>query len=136
MIKSEQNIERDFYSLIANSELGNSVKGGIYRDGMRPANSAAEDLVLKFLSGMDNQIQTGIVIINLYVPDITYSEHEYPVKDNKRIAELEDLLLSFVNDNKNSEYWIETDSSPVTMLDEQINQHLIYARIAFRRSTS
>lgn len=137
MIKTEQQIERDFYSFIKNSPLGKAVKeakGDVYRDGMRPANSTAEDLVVKFLSGIDEQVQTGVVIINLYVPDISSGGQK--VKNFARIAELEELILSFVNDNADTEYWMQTDGTPISMLNEDIDQHLIYARIKFNRITS
>jgi hypothetical protein len=136
MIKTEQQIERDFYSFIKDSPLGKAIKGGIYRPGMRPANATTEDLIVKFLSGVDEQVQTGIVIINLYVPDVAYSTDGRKVKDDARIAELEELILSFVNDNADTEYWMKTDGSPTSMLNEDINQHFIYARIKFNRITA
>lgn len=132
MIKTEQQIERDFYSFIKNSALGQAVKGGVYRAEMRPANASTEDLIIKFLSGYDEQVQTGVVIINLYVPDITSSDGR-KVKDAARIAELEELILSFVNDNADTEYWLQTDGTPTSIFNEEISQHLIYARIKFNR---
>ena len=136
MIKTEQQIERDFYSFIKNSSLGMAIKGGVYRDGMRPANATTEDLIIKFLSGYDEQVQIGVVIINLYVPDIAYSTDGYKVKDSARIAELEELIISFIEDNEDTEYWMQTDGTPISMLNEEINQHLIYARIKFNRITA
>lgn len=136
MIKTEQQIERDFYSFIKNSSLGEAIKGEIYRDEMRPANATTEDLVIKFLSGIDEQVQTGVVIINLYVPDIACSNGDRKVKDAARIAELEELILSFVNDNSDTEYWMQTDGTPISMFNEEIKQHLIYSRIKFNRITA
>ena len=136
MIKTEQQIERDFYSFIKNSNLGKSIKGGVYRDMMRPANSMSEDLVIKFLSGLDEQVQTGIVVINLYVPDVTYSASGQKVKDIARIAELEEIILSFVTDNADTEYLMQTDGTPISMLNEDIDQHFIYVRIKFNRITA
>ena len=135
MIKTEQQIERDFFSLIQNSPLGNAIKGGIYRDEMRPANATTEDLVIKFLSGIDEQVQTGVVIINLYVPDITCSKDGRKIKNIIRIAELEELILSFVNNSANTEYYMQTDETPISIFNEDINQHLIYTKIKFKRVT-
>lgn len=135
MIKTEQQIERDFYSFIKNSPLGKAIKGGIYRDEMRPINSSDEDLVIKFLSGIDEQVQIGVIVINLYVPDIIFSSDGRKVKDISRMAELEELILSFVEDNDNTEYWMQTDGTPISMLNEDVNQHFIYARIKFNRIT-
>lgn len=136
MIKTEQQIERDFYTLIVNSPLGAAVNKRIYRDGMRPDNAKTEDLVIKFLSGVDEQVQTGVVVLNLYVPDVACSKGGRKVKDAARIAELEELILSFVNDNTDTEYWLQTDGTPISMFNEEIKQHLIYSRIKFNRITA
>ena len=89
MIKTEMQIERDFYSFIKSSDLGKAIKGEVYRSEMRPANAKTEDLVIKFLAGLDGQIQTGVVIFNLYVPDIPfgsdgkYTANNVQLTDNK-----------------------------------------------------
>ena len=70
MIKTEQQIERDFYSFIKESSLGKAIKGSIYRPDMRPADAKTEDLVVKFYTGIDEQIQSGTVIIDIYIPDV------------------------------------------------------------------
>ena len=57
-------IERDFYSFVKNSDLGKAIKGKVYRPEMRPANATTEDLIVKFLAGLDEQVQTGVVIFN------------------------------------------------------------------------
>ena len=74
MIKTETQIERDFYSFVKNSDLGKAIRGKVYRPEMRPANATTEDLIVKFLAGLDEQVQTGVVIFNLYVPDIPYTD--------------------------------------------------------------
>lgn len=131
MLKTEQQIERDFYALVKDSELGRAVKGGIYRSGTRPSNSTSEDLVIKFLSGLDGQIQTGIIIINLYVPDKQYAD--VSSIDFERVGELQELIMSFVGGAARTEYAMQTDGTPRTILNEEIGQHLIYARIKFKR---
>lgn len=132
--KSEQQIERDFYSFIKDSELGHAIKGEVYRPDMRPENAKTEDLVVKFLAGLDEQIQSGVVILNLYVPDILHPDGR-KVKNSPRIAVLEDLITSFIEDNDNTEYWMEKDGTPTSMKNEEIGQNFIYARIKFNRIT-
>lgn len=46
--KTEQQIERDFYSFVNKSPLGKAIKGKVYRDEMRPADAKTEDLIVKF----------------------------------------------------------------------------------------
>lgn len=133
-VKTEQEIERDFYSFVKSSDLGKGIKGTVYRDEMRPPDAKTEDLVVKFLAGIDEQIQSGVVILNLYVPDKPHYDGR-KVKDYKRIAELQELIKTFVNDNPETEYWMKTDSTPKTMKNEEIEQHFIYVRIKFNRAT-
>lgn len=134
MIKTEMQIERDFYSFVKNSELGKAIRGTVYRPEMRPTDATTEDLIVKFLAGLDEQVQTGVVIFNLYVPDIPYTDGRM-VPDRKRIGELQELILSFVETAGGTEYWLSTDATPTTMRNEDIEQHFIYARIKFNRIT-
>lgn len=133
MIKTEEDIERDFYSFVKNSDLGKTIKGSVYREEMRPANADTEDLIIKFLAGLDEQVQSGVVIFNLYVPDVVNRSDGRKVIDHARIAELQRAIIDFVNNNADAEYWMQTDTTPTSMADKEIEQHLIYARIKFYR---
>ena len=132
-IKTEKQVERDFFTFIRESELGMGIRGTVYRAETRPANADTEDLVVKFLAGLDEQIQSGVVIINIYVPDIPFGNDGRKVEDSTRINDLENLILDFVTDNDNTEYWMQTDGTPKSTAIENIEQHLIYARIKFNR---
>lgn len=131
--KTEKQIERDFYTLIKASALGNGIKGTVYRSEMRPDDATTEDLVVKFLAGLDEQIQSGVVIINIYVPDKPYGKTGRLVEDKSRVEYLESLIQDFVNDNEDAEYLMQTDGTPASTSIEGIEQHLIYARIKFNR---
>lgn len=133
MIKTENQIERDFFTFIMQSKLGKGVKGTVYRADMRPDDATTEDLVVKFLAGLDEQIQSGVVIINIYVPDITNPNIGRKIKNHARIGDLQGLIRSFVNDNDNTEYWMQTDGTPTSTPVEGIEQHCISARIKFQR---
>ena len=50
-VKTENQIERDFFSFVKGSNLGKALLGGVYRSGMRPNDAKTEDLVIKFLAG-------------------------------------------------------------------------------------
>ena len=132
--KTEQQIERDFYSFVNKSPLGKSIKGKVYRDEMRPADAKTEDLIVKFYTGVDGQVQTGTVILDVYVPDITNKDGR-KVKNSPRIAELQVLILDFIENNDNTEYLMETELSPYTIKSEEIEQHEIKVRIKFNRTT-
>jgi hypothetical protein len=131
MVKTGSQIERDFYAFISNSSLGKGIKGKVYRSEMRPYDATSEDIVVKFLAGEDDQIQTGIVICNIYVPDVLKAKRK--VIDHARIAVLEELALDFIQNFSNTEYLVRTDGSMQTYLNEEIGQHLINVRIKFQR---
>ena len=131
-VKTEIEVERDFYSFIRNGSLGNAIRGEVYRPDMRPYNAKTEDLIVKFLAGLDEQIQTGVVILNIYVPDTKNSDGRM-VRDAARIGELEGAIRSFIEGNDETEYWMESDGTPTSIKNEEIGQWCITARIHFRR---
>lgn len=135
MIKTEQQIERDFYSFIKESSLGKAIKGSIYRPDMRPADAKTEDLVVKFYTGIDEQIQSGTVIIDIYIPDVKNTDGRM-VRNFGRIGVLQDEILSFVNNNDDTEYLMETETTPYSVEVEGIDQHCVKARIKFQRLSS
>lgn len=132
MKKTEIQIERDFYQLIKNSKLGAAIRGSVYRSEMRPTDATDEDLIVKFLAGTDEQIQRGTVILNLYVPDIDFTDGR-KVADKKRIGELQELILDFIDTCDDADYWITADSTPYSTMNHDIEQHLIVARLKFQR---
>lgn len=134
-MKTEMQIERDFYTFIKESPIGASIRGDVYRSEMRPANAVTEDAIVKFLAGYDAQTQSGIVLLHVYVPDIARADGR-KVADKARIGEIEELILDFVRDSENTEYLLETDGTPYSTLNEEIEQHLIVARLKFQRITN
>lgn len=133
-MKTEMQIERDFFTFIKDN-IGANIRGGVYRSEMRPANSTDEDAVIKFLAGIDSQIQTGIMLLHVYVPGITMKDGNV-VADKIRVGEIEEMILDFVNDNDNTEYLIETDGTPYASLNNEIDQHVVVARLKFQRITN
>lgn len=132
MKKTEIQIERDFYQFIKDSDLGAALRGTVYRSEMRPTDATDEDLVIKFLAGTDEQIQRGTVVLNLYVPDIDYTDGR-KVADKKRIGELQELILDFVDTCDDNDYLIELDGTPYSTINTDIEQHLIVTRLKFQR---
>ena len=45
MMKTEMQIERDFYTFIKTGTIGTAIHGDVYRSEMRPANAVTEDAV-------------------------------------------------------------------------------------------
>lgn len=135
-IKTGSQIERDFFKMITGDDLGSTIKGKVYRDRMRPSDAETEDIVIKFLSGLDEQVQTGVVILNIYVPDIPKGKNGRKVPDLTRIDALEAAVRKFIDENTDTEYDIESDGTPQTYYNEEIEQNLIAARSKFKRITA
>lgn len=132
-IKTEQEIERDFFAMVRQSSLGRSIKGGIYRSEMRPNGAISEDIVIKLLAGTNGQIQRGIITLNVYVPDVPYLNDGRNVPNHSRISELQGLVNEFIAGQSATEYQTTPDEMPRTESAEEIGQHYIYTRIHFKR---
>lgn len=131
MAKTENQIERDFYS-IANNALGNIIRGTVYRRGMRPDNAKTEDCIAKFLGGVDEQIQTGTVVLNIYVPFIPYQDGRRG-EDLNRIGELEEQVKEAVKAIDDTDYEITTETTPQSYKMDEIEQTIIAVRLRFQR---
>ena len=135
MEKTAEQIEKDVFQIIRNSELNSIIGGKVYRSGTRPKNAMSEDIVVKFLSGIDQQEQSGIVLIHIYVSNISASNDGELVKDIARIDELEQHLNALVANIEGNEYLFEKDDTPHSYPVEGIEQHFINLRLHYRRKT-
>lgn len=130
MIKTEQEIERDFYRIVCEGDIGRTIRGTVYRSEMRPNDASTEDIVISFLTGLDAQDQTGIVVVNVYVPDIDGPGGRL-VADRKRIGELEELMLELTGVHKEHDYRIETERTPYSRKADIKGQHVVVCRYQF-----
>ena len=134
MRKTGGSVEEDVYTLIKNSSLKTSIQGSLYREGMRPINSVNEDAIVSFLSGLDGQIQTGVLNLNIYVPDIVSDKQK--VKNISRCSELEVLANTFIQSlSLSGDYQFELDKMIQTFKSQDIEQHFVNCRIKFNLST-
>lgn len=136
MEKTEKQIEKDVFRIIRNSELRNAIGGTIYREGMRPKNAATEDIVVKFLTGIDGQEQSGIVLVHIYVPNIASVSGDGELVENiTRIGQLQELANQVLADLEDTEYLFEKDGTPKSYEAEGVEQHFINVRIKYRRKS-
>lgn len=131
MAKTETQIERDFYIIVKNT-IGPVIRGEVFRRGMRPDNAKTEDSILKFLGGVDDQIQTGTVVVNIYVPFIPYQDGRRG-EDLNRIAELEEAVNEIFSHYEDTDYEIKTETTPASYPNEDIEQTIIAIRLKFKR---
>lgn len=136
MEKTEKQIEKDVFRIIRDSELKAVIGGVAYRDGMRPKNAKTEDIVVKFLTGIDGQEQSGIVLIHIYVPNIKSPSGDGELVPNiTRIDQLEEIVNSMVSSLESDEYLFEKDETPRSYPADDIEQYFINIRLHYRRKT-
>ena len=134
MRKTASEIEDDVFALINASALKTAITGTIYREGMRPLNAKTEDAVISFLTGLDGQIQTGVVTLNIYTPDIDNGTGTM-VKNVARCRVLEILVNSIIQGSVPGMYRFKLGAIVQTYQADQINQHFINAKIKFQLAT-
>ncbi|MCX6222483.1 MAG: hypothetical protein NTZ69_16040 [Bacteroidia bacterium] len=135
MKKTGLQIQDDIFSVIDTSSLKQTIAGKIYKGGMRPINAKTEDAVVTFLTGLNGQIQTGVVNVNIYVPDIAIGSDGQLVCNIPRCRTLEIAILQIAEALKASEYKIYPDNVVQTFPAPEISQHFINARLKFERIT-
>lgn len=96
MAKTSKQIQGDVYRLLKDSVLATQISGGVYRSGNRPRDSKKEDAVVIFTSGLPDEIQTGVVTVNIFVPDIDPNDDGVLLEDSERTEELERLAEEWV----------------------------------------
>ena len=138
MRKTGQQIEDDVFDLVQNSELSSFVKGKIYKEGTRPADSDNEDAIVSFKTGLDAQFQVGELTLNIYVPDIDNGSKTL-VKDIARCREIEEKSDKIVRTFSSGEYLFTLGAIPQTyqLQSEDINkkQHFVNIKLRFSRNS-
>lgn len=135
MRKTGAEIENDVYNAIAASSIKTLISGSIYKAGLRPINSVKEDAIVSFMTGLDGQIQKGVVNVNIYVPNLN-SNTGIAVKNTARCTVIEKALAAFVVSNHvGIEYLFELGAMIQTFEAPEIKQHFINCKIKFSRIT-
>lgn len=132
-----QQIEDSIYGLLKSGSLPSFISGGVYKFGTRPKDSNKEDAVVKFVTGLPGQIHTGVVVVNLYVPDFEAYGNGVLIKDIARCTELEvladDWMKSLTADKSNFRFRL--DQTICTEEAPEINQHFVNVKLKFELST-
>ncbi|MBQ3679817.1 MAG: hypothetical protein IJP79_07245 [Paludibacteraceae bacterium] len=133
MAKTSREIQGDIYQLLRSSNLRSTISGDVYRDGMRPRDSRLEDAIVIFTAGLSNQVQTGVVTINVYVPDIDPYGNGVLVEDVERTEQIEKSAQAWVDSLTTavSCYKFKLQQTIYTETDESISQHFVVVRLQF-----
>ena len=133
-IKTEKQIEKDIFRIIKASPINTMICGTLYRKGMRPRNAKTEDAVVAFLSGLDGQFQTGVVLLNIYVP-MTQNASSDKITDISRVETLEAAVKDFFDECSEVNYLFELRETPYSEDLDEIEQTRINVRIHYTRTT-
>ena len=133
MVKTGKQVQGDIYRLFKGSTLYTMISGDVYRNGYRPRDSRLEDAVVTFTAGLPDQIQTGVVTVNIYVPDIDPYDNGVFVEDGQRTEELERLAQAWVDSLTVavSCYKFKLMQTIYTEEEAEINQHFIVVKLAY-----
>lgn len=134
MKKTAKQIQSDIMALLSDTPLVAAISGKVYRAGLRPRDSRAEDLIVIFTTGLPDQIQTGVVTLNLYVPDIDpYDDNGVFVENTRRCEELEQAASEWVESltAAMSDYRFRLQQTIYTEAEPDINQHFIVVKLQY-----
>ncbi len=128
--KTESQILTDMYQFVKSSVLATVVNGKVYKSKQRPCNSEKEDIVINLVSGTPAQIQTGVININIFIPD----KHNggAMVCDERRCREIEAVAEEWVEGIEDFDgYRLELDKMIGKMQYEDKRQHFVNIRLKF-----
>ena len=133
MAKTGKQIQGDIYRLLKGSTLCSVISGNVYREGCRPRDSRLEDAVVIFTAGLPDQIQTGTVTVNVYVPGIDPYDNGIVIEDGQRCEEIETYAQAWVSDVSESvnTYSFELGSTIHTAWDEDIRQSFVVIKLLY-----
>lgn len=134
MVKTAKQIQGDVYRLLKDSTLYSMISGEVYRSGQRPRDSRMEDAVVIFTSGFPTQIQTGVVTVNIFVPDIAPFDNGVLTENSGRTEQLEILAQEWVDSLTAgvSNYSFELNETIDTDADEETHQHFVVVKLRYR----
>jgi len=139
MAKTGQQIEDDVYGMVKNSSLASFISGGVYKYDIRPRDSKKEDAIVKFVTGnvTQNPLQSGTVVVNIYIPDFDPFENGVLVRDISRCTAIEAAANKWVESltADKSDYLFELAQTIYTDEEPKINQHFVSIRLRFTLST-
>lgn len=133
MIRTGHQIQGDIYNFLRESNLKEFISGDVYRNGYRPRDSKLEDAIVKFSTGLADQIQTGIVTVNIYVPDIDPYSNGIFVENGNRTGRIEELAQEWVDSLTagKSNYKFKLNQTIYTEEEPETNQHFVVVKLRY-----
>lgn len=138
MAKTAKQVQGDIYQMLKESRLATQLSGEVYRgtpeSSYRPRDSHKEDAIVIFTTGKPEQIQTGVVTLNIFVPDIDPYDNGVLVENGERTEEIERLAQEWVDDIIANEYHYDFELSDTiyTEAEPSISQHFVIVKLKYR----
>lgn len=134
MTKTGAQIQGAVFATLRDSRLAREIDGGVYRDGYRPRNSNKEDAIVIFTTGTADEVQEGVVTINIFVPDIDSDNDGTWVKNGRRTEQIEILAQEWFDSlsTVDSDYLFSLKQAITTDEMPEIHQHFVVVRLGFR----
>lgn len=136
MSRTGPEVEKDVFDIIAASSLKDKVNGVVCMEDERPKDSDLEDIEVKFVSGLPGVIETGSVVVFIYVKDVdTYGDGT--LRQNKpRLKQLARYAENWVKDISGRSVEIGYKFEKLFALNTQkapdIHQHFISIRLHYK----
>lgn len=131
MAKTAKDIQGDILTLLKASGIDEVISGSIYREGYRPKDSKLEDVIVIFTTGLTGDIQTGVITIHIYVPDIELKG--VYVENGARTAALERVLQTFIDSLtcNRTNYKFKQQFVVSTEAAREIQQHFVVGMLRY-----
>ncbi|MCD8313427.1 MAG: hypothetical protein LUC24_04635 [Bacteroidales bacterium] len=131
MLTAKQ-VQTDIIGLLKDSPLAQAVSGSVYRSGLRPRDSRLEDITVAFTTGSPDQIETGVVTVNVFVPDLADTDGTL-VENMARTAELESLAADwFESLGAGTDYLLSLRQTIYTEAEPDTREHFVVIRLGYR----
>lgn len=134
MTLTSRQVQGDVYRLLRNSLLAKMITGEVYREGMRPRDSRKEDAVVIFTTGLTGEIQSGVVTVHIYSPDIAPWGNGVRVENMARTEQLEQLAQQWADSltARDSCYLFRLQQTIYTEADLELHQHFVVVKLVYR----
>ena len=114
-----------------------ALSGGVYYRGTRPlqreqGGTDREDIVVACTDGDEHQIQKGVCVVDIYVPDITVASGAH-MRNKQRTDMLESwakTLPSLLT--RSGDIYFTRSSMVLTRSEDAIHQHYVSLKMDFR----
>lgn len=134
---TELQVTGDIREMLMESELFGQISGEAYigdaETSTRPRDSRKEDAVVVFVTGLADQVQTGVVLVKVYTVDVDPYDNGVLVADYNRLSEIQKLAQQWVDSltAERSCYKFSLQQTISTEADADISQHYVAVRLHY-----